>query len=80
MNVEDTDGLALQIVGRGDEQPAADASRDEQQPDAEAPHGGRASEAQETGGIGEGVHRRVPSSPSGRSRELLWVWPDGGMA
>ena len=64
VDVEDAHGLALQIVGRGQGQPA---DRSRQRPAASAdrqqPAGGRPGDPQEAGGIGEAVHGwRAPSA------------------
>src|SRR4051812_13920708 len=57
MDIEDAHALALQIVGRSDEQPAVKPSREQQQAKAEEPTGGWPRELQEGGRVG---HARPP--------------------
>ena len=60
MDVEDADGLALQIVGRRDGQPAIDARQHQQRTDAQQPAGGGPGNLQEAGGVGVTVHGGLP--------------------
>ena len=56
MDVEDTRGFALEVIGRSDEEAAVDPRQQQQETDTEQPVGGRARDLQEARGIGETVH------------------------
>src|SRR5688572_9287888 len=60
VDVEDSNGLALEIIRRRDRQAAVDAREQQQRADAQQPAGSGPGDLQETGRIGVTVHRLVP--------------------